>query len=277
MRVAAIGLGVIVLLAPWALRNARIWGEPVWTTTHGGYTLYLANNPVYYRDVLDGPPGAVWTGENQQRWFEDVNRAAAGLPEPEADRSFARWAWTFIAAHPGSFVRASLARLGRFWGVAPAGPVYAGRLRVLTATWTIPFWIAAALGLARGQVWRWPAVAAPALVFGLTLVHTVFWTDLRMRAPIVPALGLLAAAAVVPGSQGRRRLSTGPPPAAAPQTPAVTPVPPTRTMERSFRDARIPVVVSNPTLSRSSAPAALSCRTDRPWPILTPKRLPIRR
>src|SRR5262249_22274687 len=40
--------------------------------------------------------------------------------------------------------------------------------------------------------------AAPMLVIGLTLVHAVFWTDLRMRAPIVPAIALIAAAAHLP-------------------------------------------------------------------------------
>ena len=33
------------------------------------------------------------------------------------------------------------------------------------------------------------------IVAGLTLVHSVFWTDLRMRAPIVPAIALIAAGA----------------------------------------------------------------------------------
>ena len=60
----------VATLAPWAWRNARALGEPVWTTTHGGYTLALANNPVYYAEVLDGPPGAVWSGPNQRRWWE---------------------------------------------------------------------------------------------------------------------------------------------------------------------------------------------------------------
>ena len=51
------------VLAPWAVRNALVLGEPVWTTTHGGYTLALANNEVYYRDVLGGSPGQVWYGQ----------------------------------------------------------------------------------------------------------------------------------------------------------------------------------------------------------------------
>ncbi len=59
--VAAIGL----CLLPWMIRNLVVLGEPIATTTHGGYTLALANNPVYYRQVLNGPPGRVWTGDDQ--------------------------------------------------------------------------------------------------------------------------------------------------------------------------------------------------------------------
>src|SRR5205823_6088481 len=107
----ALSLGLVLL--PWMIRNLWVFGEPVGTTTHGGYTLALANNPVYYREVLNGPPGRVWTGYDQ-------------------------WLW---------------------W---------------------------------------WPRIAAPMMGVGLTLVHAVFWTDLRMRAPMVPAIALVAAGARLP-------------------------------------------------------------------------------
>jgi 4-amino-4-deoxy-L-arabinose transferase-like glycosyltransferase len=181
------------VLAPWAVRNEWAVGAPVFTTTHGGYTLYLANNPVYYDEVVNGPPGAVWTGENQRLWWLAVDREMGGMPEPEADRRMRSKALRFIAAHPRDFVRASLARLGRFWGLAPSGAVYPGRLRALTAAWTLPLWLALALGLVRGRVWSWPRVAAPVAILALTAVHTVYWTDLRMRATIVPAVALVAA------------------------------------------------------------------------------------
>ena len=128
-----------------------------------------------------------------------MNRAVAGLPAPQADRAFARSAWSFIGEHPWDFVRASVARLGRFWGVAPSALVYPGPLRWVTLCWTIPFWIAVGLGLLNRAAWRWPAVAAPMIVLGLSLVHTIYWTDLRMRAPIIPALALIA---MFPGGQG---------------------------------------------------------------------------
>lgn len=208
-RSALIAGATAAVLAPWAARNFWIFGEPVWTTTHGGYTLALANNPVYYAEVLDGPPGAVWSGENQFLWFDGVNRRMAGLPEPEVDRRLTREGLAMLRERPGAFARASLARLGRFWGLAPSGAVYPAWLRRATAAWTAPLWLALGWGLLRRDLWRWPDVSATAFVLALTTVHALFWTDLRMRAPIVPSIALIAAGAGPregpPGVAGRGR------------------------------------------------------------------------
>ena len=179
-------------LAPWAWRNARAFGEPVWTTTHGGYTLALANNPAYYADVLDGPPGTVWTGLNQDRWFDEVARRTAGLSEAKADRLLRSEAIRMALERPRDFARASLARLGRFWGLAPSAAVYPGWLRLASAAWTAPLWLALAIGLAGRPSRRWPGIVASSLLIALTLVHLSYWTDLRMRAPLVPAIALIA-------------------------------------------------------------------------------------
>jgi hypothetical protein len=194
-RAAMLGLAVSATLLPWALRNRAAIGEPVVTTTHGGWTLALANNPVYYAEVLDGPPGAVWSGANQARWFAETAGSVAGLSEPEADRRLRSGALRFIAERPRDFARASLARLARFWALAPAGAVYSPPTRLATAAWTLPLWLALGLGLASRDAWRWPRAAAPAMILALAAVHSVYWTDMRMRAPIVPAIALLAAGA----------------------------------------------------------------------------------
>ncbi len=185
-------------LAPWAIRNLRILGEPVWTTTHGGYTLFLANNPFYYDEVLHGPPGAVWTGPTQLQWVDSVYAAGVGATEPEGDRRLQRMALDVIAKRPVDFVRATLARLGRFWSVAPAAAVYPKAFRLATAVWTIPLWCAFVVGLVSRAQWAWPRAAAPLVILGLTCVHAFYWTDLRMRAPIVPAIALIAAGASLP-------------------------------------------------------------------------------
>ena len=204
IRTSLLTLTVGLVLLPWMIRNLLAIGEPVWTTTHGGYTLALANNPVYYRDVLDGPPGRVWTGEDQWLWWDSINRQTKGMTEPQADRYLQAMVWRLARERPRDFARASLARLGRFWGVAPAASVYASGVRWASFAWTIPLWIALLLGLSQRSLWHWPRIAAPMMVLGLTLVHAVFWTDLRMRAPIVPAIALIAAGAGRPGVRPAR-------------------------------------------------------------------------
>ncbi len=197
-RAAVLTLTIALVLLPWMIRNLFVLGDPIWTTTHGGYTLALANNPVYYREVLDGPPGRVWTGEDQLRWFDSVNRETSGMTEHQADRYLQTTVWRLAKQHPRDFARASLARLVHFWNLAPAASVYPTLARWATRAWTVPLWIALGLGLFTRSLWSWPRVAAPMVVLGLTLVHAVFWTDLRMRAPILPAIALIATAASLP-------------------------------------------------------------------------------
>ncbi len=202
---SALIMGVVgLVLLPWTVRNAVVFGEPIATTTHGGYTLALANNPAYYRDVLDGPAGSVWSGPNQRLWFEAISRETDGMTEPRADRALRDSALALARDRPGDFLRASLARLGRFWGVSPSGTVYGPTLRMLSALWTVPFWFAAVAGLFRGETWRWPRASATAIIVSMSCVHSFYWTDLRMRAPVVPALALIAASG---GSWASKKMS----------------------------------------------------------------------
>jgi 4-amino-4-deoxy-L-arabinose transferase-like glycosyltransferase len=216
-----LALSMLAVLAPWAIRNAVVLGVPVITTTHGGYTLALANNEVYYRDVLNGPPGRVWTGHDQWLWWDSVNRDTSGMSEPEDDRYLRQRVVRLAFEQPTTFLHASLQRLERFWSVSPAIAVYSPLVRLATTLWTVPFWAALVVGLFRGSLWRWPQVAAPLAILGLTAVHSLYWTDLRMRAPIVPAIALVAVGArsprrnfpklcPVPGPDGDIPVASGP-------------------------------------------------------------------
>ncbi len=192
-RLILIPATTLLVLAPWAIRNARVVGEPVFTTTHGGYTLALANNEVYYAEVVEGPSGAVWSGPRQADWFVAVDQATKTMTEPEADRWLRDLAIGTAKAHPSTFLRATLDRLGRFWGAAPSAAVYPGRLRAATAAWTLPLWAGLIVGLTHRAAWRWPSIVAPVFLVTLSAIHAVYWTDLRMRAPLVPAIALIAA------------------------------------------------------------------------------------
>ncbi len=65
------------------------------------------------------------------------------------------------------------------------------------------------IGLAQPAVWSWPRIAAPLAILGLTLVHAFYWTDLRMRAPIVPAIALIASTASL--SLKKNKIASQPP------------------------------------------------------------------
>jgi 4-amino-4-deoxy-L-arabinose transferase-like glycosyltransferase len=195
VRAGLMSIALLVVLSPWMIRNFVQFGEPIWTTTHGGYTLALANNPVYYREVLDGPPGRVWTGHDQWVWWDSVTQKTFGMSEPQADRYMRAEALHLARTEPAAFARATMARLAHFWAVAPAASVYPAPARWATLIWTIPLFFALTLGLLEPSVWTWPRVPVPLAILGLTIVHAFFWTDLRMRAPIVPAIALVAAGA----------------------------------------------------------------------------------
>ena len=55
--------------------------------------------------------------------------------------------------------------------------------------------LALALGLSQPGALALAADRGALAAIGLTLVHAFYWTDLRMRAPIVPAIALVAAGA----------------------------------------------------------------------------------
>jgi hypothetical protein len=195
-----------------------VFGRPIVTTTHGGYTLLLGHNPVYYREVVEKPWGAVWSGKSLTMWQESLGAAmrADGVhPNDEVARD--RWmyqqAWRNIADDPGLAVRAGLTLLGRFWNVMPMSTEERSLPAVLR--WGIGvFYTAVFVAMGLG-VWRltreewsrwWPLVA---LIVSFTCVHSLYWADMRMRAPLVPAIALLAArglrgSLVVDRESGRR-------------------------------------------------------------------------
>ena len=73
---------ILLVMSPWAVREARVFGEAIWTSSHGGYTLAMANNEVYYREILDGPKGAVWGGRTLFEWRREITLATQGMTEP---------------------------------------------------------------------------------------------------------------------------------------------------------------------------------------------------
>ena len=209
-----VGVVALAVVSPWAIRNWVVFGRPIVTTTHGGYTLWLANNPVYYSEVIEGTD-AVWNGESLNRWqyATDVEMDRIQVHgEVARDRWLSQHAKEFIQANPQRFARACLHRGLAFWAIWPGRAGDSGvplAIQWLIAGGYAALWIGGvvtAFRLVRSGEWQ-RLLPAFCLIVGFFAVHLVYWTDGRMRAPIIPAVALLVA---VGFSQKNRCVSVKP-------------------------------------------------------------------
>jgi 4-amino-4-deoxy-L-arabinose transferase-like glycosyltransferase len=221
--------GLLLVMAPWIVRNQLALGRPIIGTTHGGYTLLLGNNPSFYAYLRGETENEVWDVRTWQRrragraWEVaeaspapsqgQESRDVAAItnqasPEVTADRALYAEAWENIARQPGMFAWATLVRLGRLWALAPHRAALGEGGWWAAAGWAIAVWyvgilVTGLLGL--GRLCRRQAAeddhsAAFEVVFWslawivvVTLVHSLYWSNMRMRAPLVPAISVLAA------------------------------------------------------------------------------------
>jgi hypothetical protein len=220
--------GTLLVVGPWIARNQMVMRSPIVMTTHGGYTLLLANNPVFYSDVVDQGWGTVWEKESFEFWRDELQSSMTqelGPTASELDRD--RWqserARRIIRAEPWRFAKATWFRIRSLWSTVPLGEAAANqssRLIQLVGWYYTFILISFGMGLlrvlGRRGMFRRAAIPAPtagiamqrtseevgarwwslmAIVVTVQLVHLVYWTNARMRAPIVPVVSLFAAAA----------------------------------------------------------------------------------
>jgi len=197
-------MAVAAVIAPWAIRNQIQFGRPIVTTTHGGYTLLLANNPDFYEYLRSAPAGTVWECSALDRAW--AARMPRGTPADEvrADRMAYADAFQNIRNEPAMFCYASLVRIGRLYSLAPHQVVAnEGTLRRLVryavgAGYAIEFGLAlfgfvVIAGGRRHAKHQQGWIYSVLLVACLTAAHAVYWTDMRMRAPLMPVLNIAVA------------------------------------------------------------------------------------
>ncbi|MFO1004119.1 MAG: glycosyltransferase family 39 protein [Planctomycetaceae bacterium] len=187
-----------LVLSPWVIRNAVHFHRLIPTTTHGGYTLALGNNPDFYRDVINGDDEFPWEGPALDAWQKRMIRESEsqGVPagdEPAADAWYYSQAAAAIRSEPLSFLKATGLRLRRFWAVSTNEPHGISRLIIAAVmTWYASLWAGLILQLLnfgfrilpeqRSMAMLWLAILA------FLILHSVYWTDTRMRAPVMPIM-----------------------------------------------------------------------------------------
>jgi len=190
-------VGLVGVQLPWIVRNWVRLGVPVWTTTHGGYTLHLGNNASFYETVVADPDNDVWPAEAQHAWIANFEAEAKKeqLTERQKDAEHYRRAWRFARERPDAFLQCSWLKLCRFWGVRPH-EVYSPAARWAAAVWYVPQLALLVVGLIVGRGWRWPLIALAAALVVFSGTHAVFWSNMRMRAPLVPIVAVFVGVAV---------------------------------------------------------------------------------
>lgn len=215
----AMAVAIAAMICPWVIRNIVVMHKPIATTTHGGYTLMLGNNPFFYRHLKENGWFAPWDDlEFQSNWrkeraqFEHVD-SAAELREDQLAKELAMRA---IRNDPYAFANACGYRLFQLWNPLPNRTTESESTKRMAARWIVGGWnialyLAVFLGVrtlwwstsnadasakdANTALKRWLLIVAT-LAFVLSAVHTIYWSNLRMRVPIVPALCVLASLGV---------------------------------------------------------------------------------
>jgi len=221
---AAFCLAASLMLSPWVVRNWLVFGVPKVSTTHGGYTVLLGNNPGFYRYLRAHVRGTVWDATELAQLWE--LRGASYTPDdelwnwpPKADRD---WTWSqnnvvrteleddafayalarrYIREEPLMFARACVFRIGSLWQLTPHATSETEStlrrwLRWLVGAWYAALFLLAAVGAFREtkRLFRPPMVWGLLLCLTFTATHAIYWSNMRMRAPLMPCICLLAAA-----------------------------------------------------------------------------------
>ncbi|PHS00442.1 MAG: hypothetical protein COA78_23950 [Blastopirellula sp.] len=199
LAVFSICLVSIFMLLPWVARNYLVFDAPVIATTHGGVTLLLGNNPEFYEYLQNGD-SPVWDSTSfHERLDDDYPAAFSSQGELARDKELSDEAVENIQASPGMFAYSSLIRFGRLWRPMPhqlseQESIQRTSARYLVGIWYTLQFIFAAIGLwqLRSKLLSSPWLMIVLLPISLSLVHSVFWSNIRMRAPVVPVIALLA-------------------------------------------------------------------------------------
>jgi 4-amino-4-deoxy-L-arabinose transferase-like glycosyltransferase len=172
-------LGFAITMAPWWVRNARIFGRFVGTALWLGASLY---------DGLNTNA----TGASEMSFLEDP--AISRLDEQDQDAELARRAIAFAREHPVRVLGLAVAKLGRYWSPWPhaQGPVSPVVAVASTMAFVPVFGLIAAGAWSRRRDPRAVLLLAGPLIYFCAL-HVFFASSMRYRAPAeMPALALLA-------------------------------------------------------------------------------------
>jgi hypothetical protein len=192
----------LAVVAPWTIRNTRVYGRIVLVASEGGVTFWTGNN------ALARGEGDLAANPEMKRAELAFREQHAALTPEQREPLYYREAFGWMRAHPGAWL-ALLARKA-FFTVVPIGPSYtlhSTKYVIASAGAYLVVLPAAAAGAIRVRRDRRP-IALWLMALSTVLVSIVFFPQERFRIPVIdPALIVTAATLAAPRSHehtGRR-------------------------------------------------------------------------
>lgn len=185
-----------VCVAPWTIRNHRVYGRWIAVASEGGVTFWTGNHPLAVGD------GDLAANPAIKRAELEFRAAHPGVSAEALEPLYYRDALAWIRSDPGAWLRL-LARKA-FYTVVPAGPSYAVHSTKYVAASVAAYLLV--LPAAIAGAWRWRRLAwrgsAPVALWLMAAATVtaglVFFPQERFRIPVIdPAL--IVSAAVLAG------------------------------------------------------------------------------
>ena len=213
LRTLALVAGVVLVIAPIAIRNRAIGGEWIPLTYNGGLNLYVGNSPQANGTfVLVTGTQAVTTGSKPEGVGIDGReyiRVTTGrdLSPAQSSRWWSDRAIEWMREHPGQAVGLTMRRLAMLWNrteypqvenldefrhvAGPVGLPFVGSFAVLG-----PLALCGLFLVVARRRGGWTGAFAAGYVVAMTLAILPFFVTDRYRHHLVPAAFVLAAIAL---------------------------------------------------------------------------------
>jgi hypothetical protein len=210
-------VGIVVVVAPWTVRNAVALDRLVPISTGGGQVLYAGTylpsdgNPEKVgAAVVERNPDLFAPADARRLRLEQIlaRLAAARYPGMETDKALSKLGkeqlGDDITEHTGEYVSFVLAKIGRIWSHGP-------RHIMRTPVWEALDWLLLGFGLLGLGVlaWmrRWEALLIGVVFLAITAISALLVASPRRVLVLIPLLSACAGAAVVWAAAGARALT----------------------------------------------------------------------
>ncbi len=205
---AAVLVGYVVVIAPWAIRNTRLQEVTTIVDTMGGINLRMGN----YEYTPDDRMWDAVSLKGEQSWVKGfaTERPDQAPTEGRKDKWAQAKAIEYMKAHPAQTFRRSLIKFADFWGLErefiagvqqgiyhpPRWMAYPAAALIVLAYALLAMAGAAGFWLAAPRDWRLHVL----MLFPVLLIlgaHTLVFGHSRYHLPLMPIFGLYAAHLVV--------------------------------------------------------------------------------